>query len=79
MTLPAASMPSNSKQVNKVSFNAMGACKDIQYNKKHFYFFNMIKLKISETFIEMCFDTNFSDRVQKCDWIFLTQTMHLKM
>ena len=38
----------------------------------------MIKLKISETFLQISFD-NFSDHVPKNDWIFLSQTMHIEI
>ena len=57
----------------------MGVFKDIQYNKKPFYFLSMIKLKILQTFLELSFNTNFLDHVQKSDWIFLSQTMDFKM
>ena len=43
-----------------------------QYNKKYVSFLNMIKLNISETFIEINFDWNFLDHVPKWDWLFLS-------
>ena len=54
--IPVAIRHPNRKLVSKVFFKAMGVCKDIQYNKKHVSFRNVIKLKISETFIEINFD-----------------------
>ena len=36
----------------------MGVYKDIHFNKKYVSFPNMIKLKISETFIEINFNSN---------------------
>ena len=38
--------------------------------KKHFYFFSILNKKNYETFLEIIFDRNFSDHVQKSDWIF---------
>ena len=52
-------MPSNGKLVNKVSFKAMGVCKDILCKKMYAYFLSMNKSKISETLLEISFDTNF--------------------
>ena len=63
---------SQSKLVNRVSFNAMDVCKDFQYNKKYVSFLNMIKLKISDTFIEINFNWNFLDHIQKWDQLFLS-------
>ena len=54
--IPVAVRHPNSKLVSKVSFKAMGVCKDIQYNKKYVSFLNIIKVRISETFIEINFD-----------------------
>ena len=54
---------SQQQLVSKVSFNAIGVCKDIQYNEKHVSFLDMVKLNISETVIEIkfwlkCFRSN---------------------
>ena len=51
-------MHPNGKLMRKDSFTAVGAWKDIQYSKKYVSFLNMIKLKISETFIAINFDSN---------------------
>ena len=57
----------------------MGVCKDIQYNKKYVSFLNMIKLEISETFIDINFDSNFWDHMQKDDQLLSFQAIHFEM
>ena len=56
--IPVTVRNANSKLVSKISFKAMGVCKDIQYNKEYISFLNLIKLKISETVIEINFNSN---------------------
>ena len=54
----------NSKLVIKVSFKALGVCKDIQYDTNYVSFLIMIKLDTSETFIEINFNSNIWDHNQ---------------
>ena len=54
--IPVTVRHPNSTLVSKVTFKAVDVCQDIQYNKKYVSFLNMIKVKISETIIELNFD-----------------------
>ena len=74
-TLPLVFLPKSLL----VSFKAMGVCKDIHYNKYYVSLLNMMKQKISETFIEINFNLNIRDHIQIDDRLFLSQAMCIKI
>ena len=60
------------------SFKAKGVYKNIQYNNNYVSFLNVMKLKISEKFIEINFKSNIWHHLQIDDQLFVSQAMHIK-